>query len=214
MHLQRTRRSGFTLVELMIGLPILIIVVGVAGLAAQRGTEAFGQSTAIDALDRRAGRAMTAMTEALHGSVSTGFLPDPVGNFGSSTLTFQRQTGYVAGAAVLGTPVRIERVAEPADPANGVDDDGDGLIDEGMIQIVTDVGGPDEETRVVCRNVAFLLEGELPNGVDDNGNGLIDESGLSIHRQDGYITLRLTVVTPFQNAGLIRTIESSIGLRN
>ena len=45
------RRSGFTLVELMIGLPILIVVLGVAGLAAKRGTDAFAQSAAIDALD-------------------------------------------------------------------------------------------------------------------------------------------------------------------
>lgn len=210
----RSRCAGFTVIEMMIAVPVLVIIVGVAGLAAKRGTDAFAQSTAIDALDRRTGRAMRALAEELHGSRSGGFLPDPTDDFGSDVLTFQRQVGYTAGVPVFGDLIRLERVDDPTDPANGIDDDGDGLVDEGLVQIVTDAGGPNESTRVVSRNVAPMLAGELPNGIDDNGNGLIDEPGLVFRRDGGYLTIRITTQAPFRNTALTRTLESSIGLRN
>jgi hypothetical protein len=122
------------------------------------------------------------------------------------------------------TPVWGPRILYRVEPApmelnNGVDDNSNGLIDEGVLVRIEDFGGPDERRVVLARGVSELLEGEDANGLDDNGNGLDDEGGLAITiRTSGTrdaLTLRLTLQgVDASGAILERTLETTVALRN
>ena len=84
-------------------------------------------------------------------------------------------------AGCTGATERLEMLADPADPKNGRDDDGDGLVDEVRLVWMD----PSGATQVLCSNLLALSAGETFNGIDDNGNGLIDEGGVAFHGDSG-----------------------------
>ena len=98
---------------------------------------------------------------------------------------------------------------------DGVDNDGDGLADEGNLVLRRNDGLANEVRIVLCRGVAELFEGELANGIDDNGNGVVDEAGFNVHRVGDVLTIRLTVQDALgQGVILTRSLETSSRLRN
>ena len=106
---------------------------------------------------------------------------------------------------------------DPADPDNGLDDDGDGFVDECEVVLVENRGTADETRTVLVRRVQELLQGELPNGADDNGNGLVDERGFCIEQiSDGAgVTIRLTVLRRRPEGGIdTQTVGTTVWLRN
>ncbi len=100
----------------------------------------------------------------------------------SSSIEFTRAEGTEA-------PERLEMLPDPEDPNNGVDDDGDGLVDEVRLVWTSSKGS----TEVLCSNVLPLGADEELNGMDDNGNGLIDEGGVTFHRRRGQVAVSITV---------------------
>ena len=98
---------------------------------------------------------------------------------------------------------------------DGIDNDGDGLIDEGVFFLERDSGGANQRRIVLAKNVRELLQGEAPNAVDDNGNGLVDEPGFVASIVGDVVTLRLTIEETTPEGGLVtRTADSSVRLRN
>ena len=206
---------GLTLVEALIGVAILGLVAGgVYGVLAA-GVDTYGtgmtatdlQSRATDVLDRIVEEFSTSGKDVIH--------PDAEPPYPTPTLTFQRNAGFASGAVVWDPATQVEFTLTDTEQGDGKDNDGNGLVDEGLVVLTRRVGEPDQERVVMTRWVRSYLEGEEPNGKDDNGNGLIDERGLSFSRTGDVWTIRLTLERRNPKGNLItRTVETSIKVRN
>jgi hypothetical protein len=110
---------------------------------------------------------------------------------------------------------RLQLELRPTEQDNGVDDDGNGLVDERRVVWFTDPGAAEEREVTVCHWVSELLEGEQANGVDDNGNGLIDEPGLCVTFEDDGALVWLTLQRFDSDRRLLtRTFQRRVGFRN
>lgn len=110
---------------------------------------------------------------------------------------------------------RVEFRLEPGEVDDGLDNDGNGLVDEGELVLVRDAGGADELEIVLANGVREHLEGELPNGVDDNDNGLVDERGITFERVGSDLRIRLTLETTGRDGRILtRTLETTAWSRN
>lgn len=216
----RRDRGGYTLLEVSV-VSVLMAIALLGGIATLRqATGLFRQSAASGDVSIRVTRATNRIVRELMAADAGGLAPDltppafgPYG--GSDRLDFQVPTGWTAGAATWGPLRRIGFEQELGEPLNGIDDDGDGTVDEGAVVLVEDLGGPRERRVVLLNGVTALQPGEVLNGLDDNGNGLVDERGLSFDALDGVLTMRLSVqeLGPSRQM-IVRTIEAQIELRN
>ena len=109
--------------------------------------------------------------------------------------------------------IRLEYM--PGETNNGIDDNGDGFVDECRIVRVENPGTPDETILVLGTQVSEFYEGESPNLNDDNGNGLIDERGLCFYRTEDLITILVTLLRR-DSQGRVETRSSmtTIAVRN
>jgi type II secretory pathway pseudopilin PulG len=209
------RRAGFTVIELMISTVMLSTILFAIGLTVLTGKQNFRQGITQAVLESRAQRALDRIVGELQGAQANSITPVPTAPLGSSSLQFRVCTGYDGTAQTWGPWMRIARVADPLDSPDGVDNDSDGLVDEGQVVLTRDVGGANQAITLVD-GVCRYLEGEKGNGLDDNGNGLTDEAGLSfVVDANGTLTIRLSLaaVDP-RGKPLIQTAETSVHMRN
>ncbi|MFN0009124.1 MAG: hypothetical protein ACKVXR_14570 [Planctomycetota bacterium] len=213
-------RAGMSLVEATIAAAITAVILGAIGRAALSGQSSATQTMVATELETQARGVVDRIAEELVAARTTGLNPSPTGTFGSSTLTYQKCTGYAGGVATFGTNQRIRWVLEPTEIDNGADDDRDGLIDEGMVEFTRDLGAGTQRIVRWARGVREYLARETPNVADDNANGLIDERGLSFSLTGRVLTIRLTlqgIAEKGEGASgriLTRTVETSVRLRN
>jgi len=208
-----SRCAGFTLIETLIGMTLLTIVLGGVVMATQRGLGLFEQSNATADINSRAARAVNRILQEMIGSGP--LVPAPPVFWGSATADFQLATGWAAGEATWGPTRRIGFEYQAGELDNGIDDNGNGLVDEGSVVLTEDVGGLEERRVVLVNGVSELLQGEFANGADDNGNGLRDEAGLSFAMEDDTLVVRLSLerIGPDGNL-MVRTQTVSMRLRN
>jgi prepilin-type N-terminal cleavage/methylation domain-containing protein len=215
MRATSSPRTGMTMME-------LIIVMTISGLVAWAGTHMVGSSmrvyrtgTVAADLDTRLSRAMNRIAWELKGC-SLGTI-DPLATAPASTasITYQVATGFAGDVIVWGAPARLEFQLEVGELEDGLDNDGDELVDEGNLVLVQDSGLPGEHTTVLCSFVRRYLDGETLNGLDDNGNGLVDEPGLAFDAGAGTLTVRLSLErrTP-EGTLLTRTSQTTLRPRN
>jgi prepilin-type N-terminal cleavage/methylation domain-containing protein len=196
LHTARNSRNerGFTFIELAISISVLAMIMGVVAMFQLRAQKAANAIQTTADVERRADRAMTAITKELSGVGVSTLQPDPLTNLGSDTIQFQTpQSVSAAGVVSWNNATRIELAMDDGEIDNGIDDDGDGLIDERRILVTHDVGTPSQKMVVICHGVAKWLEGESGNNLDDNGNGIVDEHGFSVQRIGDLLQVRLTV---------------------
>ncbi len=220
-------RGGYTLIELALSMLLLLLVVGVPVRFMASVGHAQRELDATTTLNARATRTLERLTLRLRGAndaTLTPAAPTPPGPLFVETLVvdYEVATGYSPGTPGTGgtpptppgplfdTPERVELVPSPSDPTNGVDDDGDGLVDES--RIVWSQGGP---VIVLCENVPRAAAGEIPgNGVDDNGNTYVDEPGFLMVREQGLLRVLLTLSDVDADGNRITaTAEQAIALR-
>jgi len=116
---------------------------------------------------------------------------------------------------IPGPTSRIAFQNHPSDPDDGIDNNGNGLVDEGQVILMRNVGLANETTTVIVPWVREFTEGEIANGNDDNGNGLIDERGLSFELVGQTLNIRITLERlDSDQRPLVRTVETSVRLRN
>ena len=213
---RRARARGMTLFELVIAGAMTVILLGGFLQAAKRGQEAYRRSSANTALDAKACRVMDQLLRELSAASFARLDPsDPVAPFGSERIQFDRPVSFAGGVPDWGARIELRWERDPTEVDNDLDDDGDGLVDEGIAVLVRDPGGPDERRVVLARHVTELLEGETANALDDNGNGLEDEPGLCFERVDDGLIVRLSVQAPGPDREvMIRTLESTVTPRN
>lgn len=206
-------RGGFTLVEMAIAVTLLSVLGGLFFLTTESTTNAVGTGVAVAELDARALRALDRVCESLKSTSADMASPQQVTPFSATELEFQRALGANADGTIAWSAVeRFELEYDEAD--NGVDDDGDGLVDEGRLVWVEDPGA-NERRAVLCQGVREYLEGESFDGEDENGNGLIDERGFALDFSGSRVTVRLTLVGRDSNGhALASTVQRSVAFRN
>jgi prepilin-type N-terminal cleavage/methylation domain-containing protein len=216
MQRGRLAGGGFTLVEIVVSLSILCALVGAAALFQARGQHASTEIQRAAELERRANRAVqTIVGELLSVGVHT-LVPDPTGALGTDTLTFQTPVSVSnAGIVAWSAPTSIALQMDDGELDNGLDDDGDGLVDERALVITRAIGTPAEHRVILAHGVANWLEGEVPNLTDDNGNGVVDEHGFSLQRVGDLLYIRLTLQAPAPGGVVTAyTITTAIVIHN
>ena len=213
---KRTSRSGFTLIEILIGSFLLVVLGASVALAAARTRGAFQQTRLNASVESKLRQALSRVVGELQAvGLATVLPPNIDDEWGSSNITFQKATGAPAGAIVWGTTQRLSFEYEPGELDDGVDNDGDGLVDEGLLVFVRDDGGPAETRVVLVRDLAEFAEGEDENNADDNGNGIRDERGFNAHRVGNLLTIRLTVEGVGEGEITVaRSLSATVLLRN
>lgn len=212
--------AAFTAIELLIALVLLTTVMGVVIQSTERGFALFRESSIRGDTQLRASRALRRITGELlsagAGTLNPDLEPPAVGPYmGSSSLRFANAEAWAGGVTAWSSTTRLFWQIAPDELDNGVDDNGNGVADEGVLVLVRDEGLPSELSVVLASDVREYLEGELPNGLDDNGNGLTDEGGLSFSLDQRSLVVRLSLEVPDGRGGsLIRTLQSSVSLRN
>ena len=192
------RRTGFTLIEVMIALSILGLIVANVSLVMRTSASSAEAGVRINQLENQAGSTMDRIANAIMASSSDGITPAPAAPDSERYLDFKRNVGIEDGAIIWGNDERIS-------------------LDEDTGQVVWIENRDSEaERRIVWSNwVSNYLEGELPNGEDDNDNGLEDETGLSFDMEGRKVTIRLTLSqTAPEGREYSKTLVTRVTARN
>jgi prepilin-type N-terminal cleavage/methylation domain-containing protein len=215
MRVTTHSKAGFTLLEVLVAAILISMIFGALSMMMKSGTAAFHQGVSSSTAEAEARRGIDRITAQFSAAESAQMLPQIVPFLGSSTLTFHRSTGALGGVIAWGNNSTIQFQMDASEGDDGLDNDGDGLIDEGRVVLIENVGLPNQQTTVLCPNVREYLEGEIPNGLDDNGNGLTDEQGLSFNMLGTTLVVRLTVERANQAGRRTwKTLETSVWVRN
>lgn len=202
--------TGFTLLEMSIAMVVMAVVFLTLGLTSQKATDAIEEKTRAEEVTGRLHRSLDRIIDPL-AELERNDLP-PL-EAGTSEFQYHLPTGYEAGIQ-WDVDQELALEYDPAELADGIDNDGDGLIDECQIVRTRDPGGANELRVVICKDVAEYLEGEIPNGFDDNGNDLDDERGFVVDVQGDVLTIRLTIERRTEQGLVQRTATSSVRIRN
>jgi type II secretory pathway pseudopilin PulG len=209
-------QAGHTLIELAIALGVLGLVLGSLTSVFESSRKAYRQGSTAALVQSDARRALDGIAARLENAGFATLVPNPV-NVAVDDLLFQVSTGFdeAAGTIIFGPSTRLCFVYADGETDNGIDDDGNGLVDDGRVVLTINYLQPGEISVTLARGVCELLQGELANGVDDNGNGLVDERGFCITRNGNLLLLRLSVAraTPAVSP-IIATVETALRLKN
>ncbi len=212
----RAARAGFTMLEMVIATVLLGVVASTIALVTSSGVGLFRTSVARTDLEARARRAVSNIQEQLLDADHRALDTFPQVPLWDEQLTFDQPSTFARADGEIGwSSTRIELRYEEGELDDGLDNDGDGLVDEGEVVLVRDWNGPNEFEVVLCRGVAEYLEGESMNAIDDNGNLLADERGLTFDLRGEALTIRLSLQAS-DSTGLVltRTFETAVWLRN
>lgn len=209
------RSAGFTSIEVVIATMLGgLLLLGVYSVLDSATDSTTTDMIAAD-LERSALKALAQVAEEMSLSGEAAIFPRLAPPLSAAGVFCQRATGYSGGAVQWGPTRLIAFDYDVDDPNDGLDNDGDGRIDEGILVLRINPGAPGEHRVLLARHVAEFLAGEIENGLDDNGNGLVDERGFAITTQSGIHTIRLTLErgTPAGHV-ISRTFETSVYPRN
>ena len=209
-------RRGFTLIELAIVVGILGLVFGSMSQVFEASRRTYGQGSSAAMVQNEARRALDRISSEFENAGFGTLLPNPLG-LASDDLAFQVATGVnpADGTLLFGTSNRLRFVYEPGEANNGLDDDGDGLVDEGCIELTKNYLQAGQLTVTLARGVLELLEGETADGADDNGNGLIDERGFCMTRAGNLLWVRISMARPAAGTNpVVASVETALRLKN
>ena len=196
--MKTNKRSGFSLLEVMITLALVGLVTSNLYMVLGQSSDAFGEKTYIHDTEVQARRTLDRITEALLGASRDTLYLTPQAPWSTSALNFESNLGVEAGEIVWGDPERIDL-----------------KIQGGQIVWAQNPGEVNENSVVWSKWVPALLEGEFLTGSDDNLNGLIDEGGLSFELNGESVVIRLTIEkTDTDGKKYTRTLESVVTCRN
>ncbi|HTF87281.1 MAG TPA: hypothetical protein VK843_02650 [Planctomycetota bacterium] len=211
----RGRRSGMTLVEVVITACVLAMLLGAVGNTVLHGNNAYKQGLSNAVLEGQTRRLLDRISSEFSDVDRSSLNPNPLAPFWASTVDYARCQGWAGGAMLVGPTRRIQLALEAGEIDNGIDDNGNGLIDERCVVLVPDTAAPGK-TIMLGSYVRECAEGETQNGVDEDGNGLTDEPGLFFrHDGNGTLHISLTLERPDAWGRLVtRTLRTAVRMRN
>lgn len=216
-HTQQVRRAraGFSLLEVLIAMTIMGTTLFSIALAMDKASGSFDEGQVDRDLDSKIHRTLDFVTNELVDSGTGTFQESLLAPTGSDTLSFRRSQGFAGGAMQWGPFLRLTLELEQNELDDGVDNNGNGLVDERVAVWLENPGQANERRRVLTRWVAELAEGETFDNTDENGNGLVDEPGLSFELGDGVLDVRLTLQRIGHEGRMVtRSGEVSLRVRN
>jgi len=216
-HTQHGRKSsaGFTVVELAIAVVLSGLMLGAIAMIFDSNRRALRAGATADNLEEQAYATVQKLRTILAPSGKSAISPMPIAPLHTSTIQFQRGVDIVNAELVWSPPERLVLEYSPGETDNGVDDDGNGLVDECRIVWIQDDGGPNERTLVLSSWVSEFLEGEDADKKDSNGNGMAAERGLTFTFDEELVTVYLTLQRPDPEGRMLtRTVSTTIALRN
>jgi prepilin-type N-terminal cleavage/methylation domain-containing protein len=207
---------GFTLIEMVLSLGLMSVVLGIGAFVGSTGRNAFESTSSQSQLDAQVKMALDRVAMEIEMATSDSLDPQLTGLVNdTSQLSMQQVVDIVDGAVVLGDILGVGFVDDPAEAVDGVDNDGDGLIDEGRLVMIRDFGGANQTQVTLCKNVRRYLEGETADAGDENGNGLSGEQGFLILRDGDLLTLQLSIEDVRANGQVtVRSCTTSVMLNN
>ena len=216
MGANRARRSGgFTLIEVALVVALFGTIFGSVIFVFRSSTRACQVGSTEGNLEAIVNRVLDRIAERLQASSHTTVTPSLVAPFSSPTIDFQRSIGYAAGVTTWSPTERIGFQFRPGELDNGIDDDGDGIVDDGRVVWTQNVGLPNETSTSWAEGVTKFLQGEIQNNLDDNGNGLIDERGLCFTVDVSSVVVRLTLqARSANNVRITKTVQKRVFFRN
>ena len=212
--LRKNARTGFSLVEMLIGVTIAAILATSATMAAAESYVAFKTANINSSLESNLRRSMDRVVRELMATGMDSIFP-AVDTDPQDDIVFSEIIDVTDGVLTWGNPKRLAFEYEEGELDDGVDNNGNGLVDEGVLVLTRNDGQANEARIVICHGVSELLEGEEENGEDDNGNDLDDEPGFCVLEEGNVLTIRLTLEQASDQVDRIqRTLITSIRLRN
>lgn len=211
----RSASSGFTLVETMIATTLLLFLFLAVAQTSSRASDAFDEGSAEHTLSTGTHRCLERITQTIEfadGSILAGL---GAAGVDVDRVSFRVPRGWAGAAVEWSGVIRIFAELERGELNDGLDNDGDELIDELQVVQIENEGQPDERRTVLASGVAELFEGESANNLDDNGNLLRDERGLSFSASGNVVTVRLSCQRRDEAGRLLsKTAETAVRLRN
>jgi prepilin-type N-terminal cleavage/methylation domain-containing protein len=160
----RSRRAGFTLLEALIALTVVGLVLGNIVLVMRSSSEAYDEETSKASLELQLDQTLDRIVLALMAASAESLDPGAANPAFHDRMEYMQSLGVNDGELVFGAPERIEfrlqggevvwleRPGEPGERAatwsrwvrpflegevpNGIDDNGNGLIDESGLSFV------------------------------------------------------------------------------
>lgn len=215
--LRPTARAGFTLLELLVVCALLGTVLGaiVMTLRSTQGSYERGLSRA--EVDAQAQRLLERIKAEVRSADRSSVALAPGAPFAASSLDYARAGGWQGGALVVETPRRLRMALAPGELDNGLDDNGNGLVDEQRVELLLDPVGNPLQAIGWGSWLRETAAGELDNGLDDDGNGVVDEPGLWFAYEPATGSLRIQVTLERALPGgrrLTSTKRATLQLRN
>jgi len=181
LHRAARSRRGASLIEIVVSFGVLLLLVGLVAEAVTTSRGAYGQGMSTAAIESQARRTVDALATRLTGaSASTVRVDNPAPPAAANVITWidwQSVEGY-AGGPLLSDQSRIQLELMAGEIDDGLDNNGNGMIDECRLVFIPDVFGGGPQVGL-AGFVTRFAEGEIANGVDDNGDGNVDEPGFS-----------------------------------
>lgn len=216
--LRRTHRRatrGFSLIEVVISMTILASIFGTIALVQKRGESLATASGLQSQADLKAARIVDRVVRELLAMGMAWSAPDPSTSLGSDSITYRISMGVAGGVVQQSTQRSFVLQLAAGENDNGVDDDGDGLVDERSLVYTCDIGQATQRTTVLCDEIRELADGEIANVLDDNGNGVVDERGFSLHRIGDVMEVRVCVELASADGNrAIASVGTSFRVRN
>lgn len=211
----RHARAGFTLLEMSITIFLLSVILGSAALVSQTGGKTASQAELETRVQTRARRTLDRAAEQLNGAAQAQFAPDP-GTVGADSFSYRTVDAVTTGGVITwSNTYRFDLLPDTGDADDGVDNDGDGGVDEKRLVLTIDSGFASQKQVTLAHDVRELASNELPNGLDDDGNGLADEPGFLVTRSGSVLTVRLTIEKfAADGRSAATSLQTAILLRN
>lgn len=208
-------RAGFTLLEIAITTLLLSVILGAAALVSRTGGQAATYAQSVSSVQSKARRALDRVVQHLNQAAQSQLNP-PLGAIGTSAFSFRKVASVsAAGVVTWSNTFRFDLVADDGEPDDGIDNDGDGAVDERQLRFTIDSGLATQKQVTLVHDVRELLGVEVANGVDDDGNGLIDEPGFVVTRNGSLLTVSVTVEEFLADGrSAASTLQTAVLLRN
>lgn len=215
MKRRSTIRAGFSLVELVIAVTLFAMLMASVVLVARSSDRAYRTGATVAHMEAQVAMAVQRIVSELSSAGIDTFAALPAPGVATDQLQYLNAVDFDGAQVLWSAPRRLALELEPGELDDGLDNNGNGLVDERCVVLTENLGLLNERRLVLTRWVPELAEGELANGADDDGNGLVDEPGFSVERIGETLIVRLSLQKRDSEGRLLnRSASTSTRIRN